>query len=148
MKPAKLHISRRAAVPDDVPFLLRLRESTMSAQLAKAGVHHSPEDQLARVMHRFECAEIVLESGKPAGLIKVHRGENQWKIVQLQLCPSIQGKGVGSWLIRDVIQQAGEAQAALTLTVFRDNPARRLYQSLGFSITGGDEHEYFMTHVA
>lgn len=143
----KQNFSCRQATPDDVAFLLKLRESTMSAQMAKAGIGLSANDELARVVHKFECAEIVLEAGTPVGLIKVDRGENNWEIIQLQLCPSSQGKGVGSWLVRQVIQGAKSANASLTLSVLKDNPAKRLYQSLGFVVTGSDDHEYFMIFV-
>lgn len=140
-------LSCRAAVPDDVPFLLELRASTITAQLVAAGIDLSTKVALDRVMHKFECAQIVLEVDRPVGLIKVHRGDRHWEIVQLQLCPSIQGKGVGTWLVQTVIQHAASAQVSLTLSVLHDNPAKRLYQSLGFAVTGSDDHEYFMELV-
>lgn len=137
-------ISCRAAIPEDVPFLLKLREDTMATYLTESGIHLSAEESLARVMHLFECAEIVLDQEKPIGVLKVRRGEYNWVVVQFQLCPSVQGKGLGTRLMHDVIQQAHAANAPLTLSVLRNNPARRLYESLGFMVTGSSDHEYSM----
>ena len=139
--------SCRPAVPEDVPFLLKLRKSTMSTYLTDAGIDLSTEENHARVMYKFECAVIVLEGEQPVGLLKIHRGESVWEIVQLQICPSEQGKGLGTRLMRDVIGEAKSAKASLTLSVLRGNPARKLYESLGFVVTGSDEHEYCMKLV-
>ena len=35
----------------------------------------------------------------------------------------------------------------IELTVLKDNPAKNLYERLGFIITGEDEHEYFMQRL-
>lgn len=138
------NLSRRKATPDDIPFLLELRESTMSAQLVAAGIELSTKETLTRVMHKFECADVVLLDGKPVGVIKVSQSEKQWKIDQIQLIPSTQGKGLGTNLLKTVIEQATTAGATLTLSVLKKNPAKRLYESLGFTTTGSDDHEYFM----
>jgi len=137
-------ISCRHAVPDDVPFLLKLREATMSAYLSGAGIELSPEQSLARVMHRFECAEIILEGEQPVGLLKLHRDEAEWEVIQLQLCPSVQGRGLGTRLVLDVIREAKLAKVSISLGVLRGNPARKLYESLGFTVTGSDNHEFVM----
>lgn len=145
--PTFADLTCRAAIPEDVPFLLKLREATMSTYLIQSGVDLSEEEHFARVMYKFECAEIVLQGEQPVGLLKLQRGEDRWEIIQLQLCPSVQGKGIGTQLIVSVIREANTAKASLTLAVLRGNPARRLYESLGFAITGSDENEYFMSLV-
>jgi ribosomal protein S18 acetylase RimI-like enzyme len=116
----------------------------MSAYLVESGVLLSAENNLARVMLRFDCAEIVLEGKKSVGLLKVHRDKHLWAILQVQICPSMQGKGVGTWLIKNIIREAKSAKVSLTLSVLRNNPARRLYESLGFVVTGSNDYEYFM----
>jgi len=62
--------------------------------------------------------------------------------MQLQIHPNYQGKGFGSKVMHAVIEQAGSKY--LTLTVLKANPAIKLYQRLGFIITGEDEFEYWM----
>lgn len=103
---AQSNISRRAATEADVPFLLELRRVTMSEHQLASGVVPAEQERLRGVLARFECAEVVLDSGRPLGLLKVARDGADWELVQIQLSPAVQRAGVGSQLIRDVIAEA------------------------------------------
>lgn len=137
-------IDRRKARDSDIPFLLALRQETMQAHLAASGASTSSEHHRARVMHAFEYAEILLLDGAPAGLLKLRRGPGAWEIIQLQLAPALQGKGVGRQLLEYIISEASAAGAGLRLSVLKANPARRLYERLGFTVVGEDDHEFHM----
>lgn len=56
----------------------------------------------------------------------------------LGVCPSLQGQGVGSALIRHLLQPvAASAESAIVLDVATTNDkAQRLYQRLGFEVVG------------
>jgi ribosomal protein S18 acetylase RimI-like enzyme len=141
--PAK--ISLRPASDADVPFLLALRKQTMTEHfVAASGVVPSDEDQRARVLHRFECAQIVEHDGRPAGLFKVARDGLDWQLIQIQLAPELQGQRVGEALIQGLIDESRAAGASLWLHVLHQNPARRLYERLGFRVVADGEHEYEM----
>ncbi|MEO1642442.1 MAG: GNAT family N-acetyltransferase, partial [Pseudomonadota bacterium] len=45
-------------------------------------------------------------------------------------------KGIGGRVLADIITQAAEAQVTLALQVETRNPARRLYERLGFQTVG------------
>jgi len=132
--PSTQDLSRRSATPADVPFLVELRRETMGCHQIASGVVPSEEDLLRRVMARFECAEIILLADQPVGLLKVARDGLDWELIQIQLKPPLQGRGLGTLLIRGVIADARRAGASLRLNVLRANPARRLYERLGFSV--------------
>lgn len=141
---AQSNISRRAATEADVPFLLELRRVTMSEHQLASGVVPSEQERLRRVLARFECAEVVLDSGKPVGLLKVARDGTGWELVQIQLSPAVQRAGVGSQLIRGVIAEARAAGASLRLSVLKANPARALYERLGFAVFREQDHAFEM----
>lgn len=67
-----------------------------------------------------------------------------WQLIQIQLAPEVQGRGIGEALIRRLVDEARSAGAALTLHVLHANPARRLYERLGFRIVAHGEHDYLM----
>jgi ribosomal protein S18 acetylase RimI-like enzyme len=140
----ELMLSRRPATTDDLPFLLELRERTIAAQLARSGESLSADQHLARLMYEFHIAEVVLDHGAPVGMVKVQRGSDPWTIVQLQVSPEVQGRGIGTWLLRQIIGESRDAGVGLALFVLRDNPAKRLYASLGFVIAGGTGTEDYM----
>lgn len=136
--------SLRPATEADVPFLLALREQTMTGHQAASGLQPSSEEREQRVRFRYDCARIIEHEGKAAGLFKVARDGLDWHLVQIQLAPELQGRGVGEALIRQLIAEAREAGASLSLNVLHENPARRLYERLGFVVVGDGEHEYQM----
>lgn len=144
MLPATQRIWRRPATEADVPFLLQLRHRTMDAHLAASNIAVDEDEHRRRVRHRLDCAEIILCDGKPSGLLKVARDGKAWLLVQVQLAPELQGQGLGARLIEDIIAEARRAGASLQLDVLKTNPARRLYERLGFVVIGEDGHNVDM----
>jgi ribosomal protein S18 acetylase RimI-like enzyme len=128
----------------DIPFLLALRQETMDGHLAASGIAVEDASRRERVMHEFECAEILLGDEIPIGLLKLQRRPGEWEIVQLQLAPSVQGHGFGRSLLEDILAQAVRDGAAVRLSVLKANPAKRLYEQLGFKVVGEDAHEFHM----
>jgi ribosomal protein S18 acetylase RimI-like enzyme len=60
---------------------------------------------------------------------------------QIQLLPSCQGQGIGERVIAALLDQARREQLPVRLSVLKGNPARRLYERLGFQMvseTGRD----------
>jgi GNAT superfamily N-acetyltransferase len=96
------------------------------------------EQDMERVMSRFDCAKVILLPDQPVGLWKVARED--WDLIQVQLAPRLQGQGLGTQLIQSLIAEAREAGASLKLKVLRANPARHLYQRLGFVVTAETQH--------
>ncbi len=137
-------LTLRPATESDMPFLLELRRQTMDVHLAASGVTASDADHLGRVRSAFHCANVVLLAGEPVGLLKVLRAGRQWKLMQVQLTPAVQGKGMGAMLLRSLIEQVRSEGASLSLSVLRANPARRLYDRLGFVIVAETAHAYEM----
>jgi len=126
-------LALQPATEDDLPFLLSLRKATMTEHLARAGAPQDDAHHMARIRHRFEGARIVRLDGRPAGLFKTLREPSGWRVVQIQIDPAFQGRGLGRHLLAGLLRQADRAGVPVTLSVLRGNPARRLYESLGFA---------------
>ena len=110
-----MQLSLRAATDADLPFLLALRQESMGPHLARAGLHGTDEDFMARVMHRFDCAEIVLADGKPVGLLKLQREPGKWHLHQLQLAGDVRGQGLGRRILERILSEADSAGVPVTL---------------------------------
>jgi len=134
----------RAATEADVPFLLSLREQTMDGHFRASGVVVTRDEHRERVRVRFECAQIIESEGRPAGLFKATRDGLAWELIQIQLAPELQGRGIGEQLIRRLIDEARHAGASISLNVLHANPARRLYERLGFRVVADADHMYVM----
>jgi ribosomal protein S18 acetylase RimI-like enzyme len=139
-----MQLTRRAATRADVPFLMQLRLDTMESHLLATGADNSTETHSARLMYRFECAEVLLEEGVPVGLLKLARDASEWSVVQIQLTPQLQGKGIGRKLLEEFLAQAKAAGKDVVLNVLKANPARRLYERIGFYVERQDDQRYYM----
>ena len=142
-----MDLARRPATAADIPFLLDLRRKSMDQHLRASGASVSEADHLDRLMHRFDCADVLLQDGVPVGLLKVSRDGRDWTIIQIQLIPELQGQGLGADILRQIIAEAVAADASLTLSVLKANPARLLYERLGFVVESESEYEFNMRRV-
>jgi GNAT superfamily N-acetyltransferase len=137
-------IVRRPATQKDVPFLMKLRQETMNPHLLASGRVRSAEEDLRRVLFRFDCAEIVMLANEAIGLLKVSRDSKDWYLIQIQLTPALQGRGLGTQLIQDVVDEARKANVSLALNVLKANPARLLYDRLGFAVVSETDRAFEM----
>jgi GNAT superfamily N-acetyltransferase len=137
----------RPAVDEDIPFLLELRRQTMTEHQLASGADASERERHDRVLYRFECAQIIEQGNVPIGTLKLSRDGLDWHLVQIQLTPALQSQGIGARLIEGVIAEARAAGASLRLNVLRTNPARRLYERLGFRVAGEGAHDFEMRLV-
>ena len=142
MEPTQLRL--RPATQEDVTFLLTLRQETMDPHLRISGLGQSVEEHTQRILFRFDCAQIVQVGDEAVGLLKVSRDGGDWYVYQIQFKPLWQGQGLGTWLIQSVIDDARTAGASLRLNVLKANPARRLYERLGFIVVEETPRVYEM----
>ena len=134
----------RSATTADLPFLIALRHATMSEHLARVNAARDEASQLARVLAQFEHARIVAIGGQDAGLLKAYREQDRWYIAQIQIAPQFQGQGLGRAIIENVLEQAAGEQLPTALKVLTGNPARRLYEALGFKEISQEDAEHLM----
>ncbi|WMD20469.1 GNAT family N-acetyltransferase [Achromobacter seleniivolatilans] len=139
-------LALQPATDDDLPFLLALRKSTMQEHLQRAGAPLDDNHHLDRIRYHFDDAHIVWLDGRPAGLFKHYRDQAGWRIVQIQIDPAFQGQGLGRRLLVDVLSQADAEDTPVTLSVLKGNPARRLYESLGFTPVEETDLEFEMRY--
>ena len=80
------------------------------------------------------------------GAISVVEHPAHIQIEQIYIEPAAQNRGVGTMLIRDLIEHALRRVRPLRLRVLRPNPARLLYLRLGFVVTEETPERYFMEY--
>lgn len=137
-------ISLRPASNQDLDFLLKLRLECMDEHFERLGISYSTEQHLERINYRFDSARIVVKNHKKVGMVKFFRDCDQWIIIQLQIAPEYQGQGIGSQLVKDIIDKASQDGAVVSLSVLKNNPAQDLYKRLGFEITDEVENDISM----
>jgi ribosomal protein S18 acetylase RimI-like enzyme len=137
-------LTRRPATQDDVPFLMQLRFDTMGPHLVAIGADASEAHHRARMLYRFELGQVLIEGGEPVGLLKLARDPQEWTVIQIQLAPKLQGRGLGRQLLEEFLAEAKAAGKDVVLNVLKANPAKKLYERLGFYVEREDAHHFYM----
>jgi ribosomal protein S18 acetylase RimI-like enzyme len=75
----------------------------------------------------------------------VHRGPRDIRIMDITLAPAFRGRGIGSGLLRSLISEVEGSRRTVSIHVEINNPARRLYERLGFEYAG--EHGVYLLMV-
>jgi ribosomal protein S18 acetylase RimI-like enzyme len=137
----------------DRPFLIDLYGSTREDELAQvdwdgATKRAFVEQQFAaqdlhyRRNYPGATLDVIEVDGEPAGRLYVFRGEGDIRIMDIALAAPFRGRGIGTSLLRSLIDEADASGRKLSIHVEYDNPARSLYDRLGFRPVG--EHGIYL----
>ena len=77
---------------------------------------------------------LIENVGLPIGRIYLYRTAGEIRLMDIALIESERGRGIGTALLREIMEEAHATNRQLTLHVEPDNPAQRLYQRLGFQL--------------
>jgi ribosomal protein S18 acetylase RimI-like enzyme len=138
-------LTLRPAGPDDREFVLAVCRAAMADHHRAARGWDHAQVEAAFVRHlELPATQIVLDAGTPVGILTVLRGPRADLISRIALLPTVQRRGLGTALVRRIQERCAGEGRPVRLSVYKCNPAWRLYRRLGFEITGETEIEYHM----
>lgn len=138
-------IELRSATQEDYGFLYKLHCATMRSHIeATWGWDDTWQQRHFEQYFQPEADRIIVLNGHDVGRVLVDHSENKVHISNIQILPEHQNKGIGSLIILEIIQQAQQRECPVTLQVLKVNPARRLYERLGFMVEGEDDAHFKM----
>ena len=82
--------------------------------------------------------DLILCGQVPAGRLFVDREAGKIYLVDIALLAEYRGKGIGTAVMNDLVEEAGSSGAVLSLHVMKTNPAARLYIRMGLTVTADD----------
>ncbi|TPG66841.1 GNAT family N-acetyltransferase [Pseudomonas arsenicoxydans] len=83
---------------------------------------------------------MIVRNEAVLGFVSLSRDANALYIRELHVLAAFQEQGAGGWVIDQVFAFAcKERRPALRLTVFENNPAKKLYERKGLKVVGQDE---------
>jgi ribosomal protein S18 acetylase RimI-like enzyme len=137
----------RPVADADREFLVELYASVRAPELA--GVPWDDATKRAFVEQQFAAQDaayrgnypgatldVIEVDGSPAGRLYVHRGPTDIRIMDIALAPAFRGRGIGTSLLEGLIDEAEASGRKLSIHVESNNPARSLYERLGFAPVG------------
>jgi ribosomal protein S18 acetylase RimI-like enzyme len=136
-------ITLRPAADPDYDFMRRLYHSTRAEEMQQF-----PFDEAQKIefldqqfsaqfehyrIHYPTCERNIIENdGAPVGRMWIDEWKDQIRLVDIALMPEWRGTGIGTKLVRDVLERGERVGKAVTIHVEAYNPALHLYQRLGF----------------
>ena len=140
----------RQAVPADSAFEQYLYASTrddlrpLGPEVfdGLVGMQFRAQSMSIRLDHPRADKKIVVVDDTPVGRIIVDADGSHIEVVDVALLPEFRCHGIGSSVLRGVLSHADRVGRSVRLHVEKQSRAVRLYERLGFSISG-DVGMYF-----
>jgi ribosomal protein S18 acetylase RimI-like enzyme len=140
-------VALRPATNDDYEELVRVYASTRAPELERVA-WWDDEQKLAFCRMQYDAQkteyeahypeaqyDVILLEGCTAGRFWVSRDEEEIRLLDIVVLPWAQRQGVGTALVRSLIEEARASGKQLRHMVFIENEgARRLYERLGFEV--------------
>ena len=130
----------RLATAADADFVYRLNELTMRSYVEQTWGAWDEDFQRTFFKEHFrpDENEVIVSDTEAIGVRSIIRRPDYLFVANIQLLPEWQGRGIG----RAILERLLEKEPRVELEVQKVNPARRLYERLGFVIFGETETHY------
>ena len=136
----------REANEGDYGFLYDLHRAAMKNYVDQTwGWDEAFQQRMFRESFDPRPLRIVQVAGQDAGVIWVERRPAEIFLSLIEIHPIYQGRGIGTAVVGDIFSEARDAGLPVTLRVLKVNPARKLYERLGFVVVGEIPTHYLMS---
>ena len=134
----------RAARPEDFDYCSRLYFEGMEKIIKDLNLHM--DVQVASLRQRWDVTQvqIITLDGTDIGWLQSFEKDNALFLGQLFVDGALRRRGIGTEVVKALIEEAARTGRAMTLGVVKTNPALRLYERLGFRTTHEDERKFYM----
>lgn len=142
-------ITLRAVTLEDQAFLLEAYASARAPEMAM--VPWSDEQKAAFLKLQFEAQDsyyraqfptaefqVIMNDDIPVGRLYVLRAADEIRILDITILPHSRSQGIGTSLIKPLIEEATAANLHVTIWVENFNPSQTLFRRLGFSLLQED----------
>lgn len=140
-----LDYSLRPASKDETDELYAIHRAAMEHYVAQTWGNWDDAWQRDYFTSHWPDVRLAIEAaGELAGFLDLDEQGESIHIVNIELSPACQRLGIGSAILKAIQQRAEIKSMVVTLQVLKVNPARALYERLGFQHTGETETHHLM----
>lgn len=128
-----MNIIFQRATDADFDSLVTLRIAAMRESLERVG-RFDPERVRTRLQNSFypEHTRFIVVAGERIGFYTFRSLADGFHLEHLYIHPSHQSRGVGSFVMQQLIAQAEEKQMPIHVGALRESASNRFYQRHGF----------------
>ena len=138
--------SLKPATIEDYDFIFYVKKTALKQYIEKIwGWDEEYQQDDFRKCFLPQNNKIIVCNDEEVGFLEVNEKENIIYIVELEILPQYQGKGIGTSIISDIIQHSRSVNKKLEIGCFKINlGASRLYERLGFKVIGERETHFIL----
>lgn len=135
----------RSAVAADIEVIAELRATVMRADLERLGRYdeHRVRQRL-RDSFSTQHTSVIMIDRELAGCVTVRPAGGRQRLEHFYLAPHRHGRGLGSAVLRTVLDRTDAHGMTVVLNVLQGSAARRLYERHGFAVEAQDPIDVFM----
>lgn len=138
-------LSFRNVVFDDCEFILKLKELCLKWYI-EIIYGWDTDIQRKKTKHEIEKRKddmkVIMLNNKDVGITTFYEEDGDYTVGLIMVHPDCQGLGIGTKIINEYISIAQKEKKRIKIKTYKLNPAKGLYERLGFKIYKEDD-----THV-
>ena len=141
--------SLRTVTERDYAWLWELKRRTMQLLVEQTwgSWDDAAQERFFRQHFSPKTIQIIVTEGRDAGLLHVERTAADVFLANIQIDPAFQNRGLGSAVVRSVVDSSHRLALPVRLQVLKVNTrARDLYLRLGFSVVEETLTHFIMRH--
>ena len=130
-----MEFTLRKCTNDDFELLFELKKLCMKWYIEKI---YGWDDEVQKIKTRNEInrnisdMKIIEVNGRGIGVTTFSKGDEYYRVGLIMIHPDYQNKGIGASIISNYIEMAKADGKRIIIKTYKKNPARKLYERLGF----------------
>ena len=138
-------VELRPAREGDYDFALGLHVQTIKPYTTEfmPWVDDIEAARFARLWKPVDTRIITLE-GTNVGWAEASDAGGEIFLKQIYVAPALQRRGIGTYVMGILLNEWAAMKKPIVLGVLKNNPARRLYERLGFVVVGETDMKFLM----
>ena len=135
----------RPAADADVEVVAELRAVVLRDDLERLGRYDEWRVR-QRLRDGFVAAHtwVIDVGGAFAGCVALRPADDSYWLEHFYLAPHLHGRGIGTAVLKRLLDQCDRDGSVVRLNVLQGSPARRLYERHGFRLETEDAVDVFM----
>ena len=140
------NITLRPVGPEDQDFIVDVYGSTRAEELAltpwtseqqQAFIRSQLALQQQHYAQKYPTAnhDVIVANGRAVGRLYVARLDEEIRIADITVLPAERNLGIGSYVIKQLLDEAKRGGKVTRFYVEEFNPSLRLFERLGFAVT-------------
>lgn len=142
-----MDIATRQAYESDYQWLFELKVASMHDYIDQIyGWNDAVQKEFFDSCFNPSDLTVITVDGIVAGMFELAKEKDGYFLRRIEIHPTFHNKGIGSYIIQEIISQAASEGENVNLRVFKINPAQNLYKRLGFELVKETATHYKMAY--